>query len=31
VVRHWHRLPREAVGKASLRLLRPCWMGPWEV
>jgi len=27
VVRHWHRLPREAAGARSLKCSRPGWMG----
>jgi len=29
VVRHWHRLPREAVAAPSLAVSRSGWMGLW--
>ena len=30
VVRHWHRLPREAVDAHPWRRSRPGWMGFWS-
>jgi len=27
-MRHWHRLPRKAVGASSLEASRPGWIGP---